>query len=71
MDDDGGKLIKQTKNANEQTKISNEFYIGVQSDREFMRIRLFKNGVANDSLNKWQVVDGKFSTATESWEPIM
>ena len=61
----GGESIKQTK-------APVDFHVGLKPQREFMRIRLFEdNGWWNDSLDKWERVNGKFSTTTESWNPIL
>ena len=60
----GGESIKQTK-------APVDFHVGLKPQREFMRIRLFEDGVANDSLDKWERVNGKFSTILQFWDPIL
>ncbi len=42
-------------------------FVGVNTQREFQKLSIFENVVNNNSLNKWKVVHGKYSTATESW----
>ena len=53
-DEDAGEgTIAQVKN-----NIS--FYVGFDPSRRFSRLRLYKKGTINNSLNKWKVVYGNF-----------
>jgi hypothetical protein len=63
-DNRGGQMIKQIK-------FSGERFIGVETERKFSRIKLYRRMVSNDSLNKWFRVNGKFSTILQLWDPIL
>lgn len=67
---DGGVLIRQTKNGNIETGKKNVYYIGIETGRPYSKLQIFKDGSINNSLDKWEVVEGKYSTASESWEPV-
>jgi len=43
-----------------QDKNFNTFYVGFDDSRRFSRLRLFKKGSFNNSLNKWQAEYGYF-----------
>ena len=51
-DDDAGTIA--------QVKSSISYYVGFDPSRRFSRLRLYKKGTINNSLNKWQVVYGNF-----------
>jgi len=63
-DNGGGKMIKQIK-------FSRERFIGVEAERKFSRVKLYRRNDFNDSLNKWFRVNGKFSTILQTWDPIL
>ena len=64
MDNHGGQTIHQTKGGT-------NFNLGLEPQREFTRIRLYEeNGWWNDSLDKWVIIRGKYSTTTEMWNPL-
>ncbi len=52
-----------------QARSTGVLFVGLEPTRKYMRIKLYKNQVPNDSLNKWEIVDGKFSSLTQTWNP--
>jgi hypothetical protein len=41
-----------------QLKFGNTFYIGFDTDKRFSRVRLYKQGAFNQSVDKWKLVYG-------------
>ncbi len=65
-DNAGGTLIRQPA----VNKRNADRFIGLEFGIENVpvEIKVYTSGESNDSLNKWKVMRGKYSTRFESWE---
>ena len=49
----GGQVIKQSKSKSKRTN-----YVGIEHERIFAKVRLYREESSNDSLGSWEVVNG-------------